>query len=447
MQKLAFAGFVVALVSGCGGSDPINAKENTKAVSQAVTVSPPGVIRAFAGTGVRGGSPSGTPALQASLNSPSGLALCPDGGLYVSDTGNNRIVKISDGQMTTVVASQTAASGALYSNLLNNPRAEAPLVDGATVPGWTIVSPAGGWTEVPWVASRPQPLDGEMYFRANPGATGEMYQDLSVQSYATEIAAGTQKFTFSAFVHSLSGDANPDTTQIIVEYRTVSQGLILSKFDSGPIANRGEWQLITDTRTVPKLTRRIRVRLISTRHTGSGNDAYYDGLFLRAEPPTTSGSTVAAGDTVLALPHGLSCNWQNTLYIADTYNSRVLALSWDRLTTTTVAGTGVLGFNGENGISWLTQLALPMDVSFARANDSQLFIADYLNHRIRSVDWSSPTHSSTVYGGGSLDMGLLSYPMAVSTVGEANSTASLYIADTSDNAILSAWPSGNCQRT
>lgn len=75
-------------------------------------VSPSGIISTVAGTGLKGFSGDGGPGNQASLQDPESLALGPNGDLYVADTGNHRIrkVNLSDGLITTVAGDGTARS-------------------------------------------------------------------------------------------------------------------------------------------------------------------------------------------------------------------------------------------------------------------------------------------------------------------------------------------------
>lgn len=66
-------------------------------------------IRTIAGTGIAGFSGDGGPAAKAQFNSPSAMALGPDGSLYLSDSSNNRIRRIApDGTVSTVAGIGTA---------------------------------------------------------------------------------------------------------------------------------------------------------------------------------------------------------------------------------------------------------------------------------------------------------------------------------------------------
>jgi sugar lactone lactonase YvrE len=67
-------------------------------------VSTDGVMETVAGTGLPGRSGDGGPATAATLRFPQGVALDGDGNLYIADTGNDHIRRVTrDGTITTVV--------------------------------------------------------------------------------------------------------------------------------------------------------------------------------------------------------------------------------------------------------------------------------------------------------------------------------------------------------
>jgi choice-of-anchor A domain-containing protein/RHS repeat-associated protein len=73
-------------------------------------VSPQGVITTLAGTGAAGYSGDGGPAAEAELNTPASVAVCAHGVVYVADSGNHAVRKITpDGVIHTVAG--TGAAG------------------------------------------------------------------------------------------------------------------------------------------------------------------------------------------------------------------------------------------------------------------------------------------------------------------------------------------------
>ncbi|MCL6613782.1 MAG: hypothetical protein K6U03_04055, partial [Firmicutes bacterium] len=72
-------------------------------------VGPDGIITTVAGTGMAGYSGDGGPAAEAELNSPMGVAAGPDGSIYFTDYANHSLRRIApDGIITTVAGTGTA---------------------------------------------------------------------------------------------------------------------------------------------------------------------------------------------------------------------------------------------------------------------------------------------------------------------------------------------------
>jgi sugar lactone lactonase YvrE len=57
-------------------------------------VDPRGLVTTFAGTGIKGDAGDNGPARKAMFNSMHSLAIAPDGAIYLADTGNNRVRRI-----------------------------------------------------------------------------------------------------------------------------------------------------------------------------------------------------------------------------------------------------------------------------------------------------------------------------------------------------------------
>ena len=96
----------------------------------------------------------------------------------------------------------------------------------------------------------------------------------------------------------------------------------------------------------------------------------------------TGGEAVVAK---LFWPSGLAVDGSGNLYIAEYNNHRVRKVDTSG-TITTVAGTGVKGFSGDNGPATEARLASPRDVAVDASGN--LYISDVTNRRVRKVDSS-----------------------------------------------------------
>ncbi len=107
----------------------------------------------------------------------------------------------------------------------------------------------------------------------------------------------------------------------------------------------------------------------------------------------------------------------------------------------TVAGNGLQGFGGDGGRATSAQLNEPRGVAVDAAGN--LFIADYLNGRIRKVTPAGII--STVAGGGSsLDEGVpaTSARLSITASVAVDAAGNLYIADTGNHRVRRVTPAG-----
>jgi streptogramin lyase len=112
-----------------------------------------------------------------------------------------------------------------------------------------------------------------------------------------------------------------------------------------------------------------------------------------------NGDGIAATLAQLSYPFAIALDGTGNLYIADSTNHRVRRV--DKVTglISTVAGTGSAGSSGDGGAATVAQMREPIDLAFDSFGN--LFIAELRNHQIRKVDGSNG-NISTVAGSGTL---------------------------------------------
>ncbi|UQW99218.1 RICIN domain-containing protein [Streptomyces sp. RerS4] len=276
-----------------------------------------GKISTVAGTGVAGFGGDQGPAFSAKLSSPHGVAVDSAGTLYIADSGNHRIRKITtDGKISTVAGGATAGfdgdDGPASSALLNNPHGVA--VDS---------------TGVLYIADR-----GNHRIR-------KITTDGKISTVAGGSTAG------------FDGDDGPASSALL----NSPHGVAVDSTGVLYIADRGNHR-------VRKITDGKISTIAGTGTAGSGGD---DG------PASTA---------QLDSPHGVAVDSTGVLYIADHGNHRIRRITTDGKIST-VAGTGVAGFGGDQGPAVSAQLDRPMGLAVDCVDT--LYIADSDNHRIRKI--------------------------------------------------------------
>jgi sugar lactone lactonase YvrE len=143
------------------------------------------------------------------------------------------------------------------------------------------------------------------------------------------------------------------------------------------------------------------------------------------------GDNGPATQAMLNAPTGVALDSAGNLYIADWLNQRIRKVDTNGIIST-FAGTGVQGFYGDGGPATNAHLSLPIDVATDAAGN--IYIADWINARIRVVDSSGTINTFAGSGGFGYNGNRLSplqtnvVPMGIAV----NPAGQLYYSDNSE---------------
>jgi uncharacterized protein (TIGR03437 family) len=279
-------------------------------------VTPQGIISTVAGTGAFGFQGDEGPAASAALAAPRGVAVDAVGTLYIADTLNHRIRKVtSDGRITTLA--------------------------GGNTPGFAGDSGTGQFARLNTPSSVAVDGQGNVYV-ADTG--NHRIRRISSQGIITTIAGGP--------TNGFSGDNGPAAAALL----NAPQSVAVDAAGNVYIAD-------TDNQRI----RRINTQGIITTVAGSDPAAGDGGLAVAAR---------------LLLPSGIAADSAGNIYIADSGNNRVRRVNPQGVVST-VAGNGAAGYSGDNGLATAAQLNSPNGL--AVDSSGTLYIADTGNHVVRRV--------------------------------------------------------------
>jgi uncharacterized protein (TIGR03437 family) len=328
------------------------------------------VITTVAGGGWRAFPSSSMPALSAPLGTPYGVAVDGQGNLYVVDSSNNNVVRISSSGTLTVVAGNSnhgfsGDGGAATSASLNRPAGVA--VDSAgnlyiadmdnhrirMVSGGIVTTVAGnglgqfsgdGGPATSASLNYPQSVAVD--------SAGNLYIADQFNRRIRKVSGGTITTVAGDGEAGSSGDGGPATSA------SIDQPVGVAVDSAGNI-------YIAD-----ESSNRIREVSGGIIATVAGNGA--DGF---------SGDGGPAASASLSYPWAVAVDAKGELFVADFGNARIRKVSGGIITT--VAGNGNFGFSGDGGSATSASLDSPVGVAVDTAGE--LFISDFYNERIRKV--------------------------------------------------------------
>lgn len=403
-----------------------------------------GIITTVTGTGTAGFSGDNGPATQASLSSPQGV-LYHDGDLWIADT-NNHVVRKVDGD--TGVITTVAGSGIPGFSGDQGPATSARLL----FPTRVAIDSSGNLAIADTGNFRIRRVDartGIISTLAGNGENGFSGEDGIPTSAALSLPLG---LAFNAAADLFIADAGNHRVRRVIAARNVSgaTNVIVTVAGDGEPPTEGDGGPATEASlshpagTVVDSAGNLLIA-DSGHHRVRRVDAQSQIItsIVGTDERGFSQDGVSAAGTLLNVPSALALDTHGALLIADRENHRVRRVDLQTGLITTIAGNGVAGFSGDGGPA--TEASLFSPQGLAVDTQGNVFISDTGNHRIRFVNTNgmittliSVEDASGAVGPPITGVGGFFTPRALALGSEGN----LFIADSGGHRIWRIDPEG-----
>ena len=387
-------------------------------------VSANGLITTVAGNGTPGYGGDNGPATAAMLRFPAGVAVDSHNNLYIADLSNQRIRMVTNGTITTV-----AGNGQYGYSGDNGPATQATMNNPISV----AVDPAGNL----YIADRDNNVirvvsGGTITTVAGNGQLG--YNGDNISATAAQL-----NNPYSVATDAAGNVYIADTYNFRV--RMVSGSKITTVAGHGQSSYSGDGGSAVNAGLEAYAVAFNAGNLYIADHFGGRLRKVAGGMIntIVGGGWPASNSVNGPTGTQLAYPNGVAVDLAGDLFIADSADHLIWEVS--NGTITRVAGTGVVGYGGDQGSATMAMLNWPMGVAVDSAGN--LYIADTNNDRVRMVANGNIT---TVAGNGNFGFtdnvtatsGQLADPWGIAV----DSTGNLYIADLSNQRIRKVTKGG-----
>jgi uncharacterized protein (TIGR03437 family) len=335
----------------------------------------PGTITTIAGNGTQGYSGDGGPASSAALNLPFG-AVFVGGNLYIADQKNNvvRLVTGGNGNISTVAGN---GAGGFTNDGIKATTAELASPDGVAVDGSGNVYIADSQNSAIRKVTASTGVISTVAGSEQPGyggdGSGALFAFLLLPSSVVFDSSGNMYIADSGNniirkVTQSTGNISTYAGNFNTPGYTGDGGQASRAGLKSPVAialDAAGNLYIADTSN--NAVRKVATNGIITTVAGNGTAGF-------------SGDGGRAVFAQLSHPKGVAVDAAGNVYIADTFNSRIRMVTPNG-TISTVVGTGAAGYSGDGGLGTAAQLNFPAGLSFDSAGN--LYIADNNNNVIR----------------------------------------------------------------